>query len=152
MNLTTDQISGLALIAFGAIIGVQALMARRQASAMRSQWPLSSGVIAEARPELVTDNDGTSWSLNLVVETPDERVTPRALLALSDAGLEALVAAYPVGRDVSLRRDPKHGTHWVDGQTPDTGGGWLLATSAALMVLGGLAWFGLHRTLFGIGG
>lgn len=140
--LTTDRLAAIACFAFAAVIALQAWLAMRERQAMRERWTTLAATVVDQRERVETDNDGTSWTLELTVETAEGRREPRPLLAQSDAELADLAARHPVGSTVKLRVDPKHGTLWVEGHMPDTGPGWLIATAIGLAGLGVAAWFG----------
>ncbi len=141
------QIGSLAVLAGAAALALQGFMAQREQAAMRTRWPVLNGVVTQARPEVLTDSEGTSWNLHLNAQTPDGDVGV-SLIANSQAEHEAQIAAYPNGAPVRLRRDPKSGVVYVEGHLPKLGAAWLYAAALGLMVLGVAAWFDALGWLF----
>jgi hypothetical protein len=147
LPIKPDQIGALIFVVFGAIIGLQGWLGSREGKAMATKWKRLEGLVASAKVLVNKDSEAFDKDLVIEVDTPEGRIRPRILIANSEAELDALVAAYPVGTPVTLRINPRFGEAWVDGQAPYVGVGWHYTIALAMFALGIGAWFGWLQPL-----
>jgi hypothetical protein len=146
--LNSDQLGALTFLVFAAAIALQALYEEHQRQAMLKRLRRLPGTIVSTRSKVETDSEGTTWYLYLMVDTAEGPREPRPFLTESAEEMDAVAAAYPVGKALTLVIDPRYDLAWPEAEVPDRRPSSLWMVALALFALAVALWFGWHHLIF----